>query len=169
MKTLLLMRHGKSDWNAGEGDFERPLTKRGWDDAPMIGRMLADAHLIPERVLTSSAARAWTTAKLIAGAGEFPDEPVKVERLYGASAVDCLGILQEQPAKIDILMLVGHNPALENLLSELTGVSRCHLPTAAVACLDADADRWSDLVPDACSLRWLVIPRLLRRIIAKKN
>jgi phosphohistidine phosphatase len=169
MKTLLLMRHGKSDWNAGEGDFERPLTKRGWDDAPMIGRMLVDAHLIPDRVLVSPAARAWTTAKLVAGAGEFPDEPVKVERLYGASVADCLGLLREQSAKIDILMLIGHNPTLEELLGELCGLGRCHLPTAAVACIDAAVEGWGELTPEACALRWLVIPRLLRRIIAKKN
>jgi len=168
MKTLLLMRHGKSDWSASDGDFDRPLTKRGWDDAPMVGRMLADAHLIPDRVLTSPAVRAWTTAKLVAGAGEFPDEPVKAGGLYESTADECLELLRRQSGKDDIVMVVGHNPTLEDLVEALCG-ARVRLPTAAVACLDAEIDDWQDLSPPACALRWLVIPRFLRRISGRRG
>ncbi len=168
MKTLLLMRHGKSDWSAADGDFDRPLTKRGWDDAPMIGRLLADAHLIPDRVLTSPAVRAWTTAKLVAGAGEFPDEPVKAGSLYESGVDDYLELLRRQSDKDDIVMVVGHNPTLADLLAGLSG-TQARLPTAALACLDAEIEAWQDLAPQACTLRWLVIPRFLRRIAAKRH
>lgn len=169
MRTLLLMRHGKSDRSEDKSDLERPLTKRGWDDASLIGRMLVEAKLIPGLVLTSPAVRAWTTAKLVAGAGGFPGEPVKVESLYGASAGNYLAVIHGQDDRLGTLLLIGHNPTLEDLLATLCGPCRCPLPTATVACLDTDLEHWSDLAPQSCHLRWLITPRLLRQILGQKG
>jgi len=168
MKTLLIMRHGKSDWTKDQTDFDRPLTKRGWDDAPLVGRMLAGASLIPDLILTSPAVRAWTTAKLVAGAGEFPDEPVKVPALYGADADQALALLREQAERHELILVVGHNPTLEELAGTLCGTARIRLPTAALACLDCDGS-WRDLSAGTAILRWLIIPKLLRHIAGLKH
>ena len=112
MKTLLLVRHAKSSWDhPGVDDHDRPLNARGRRDAPEMGRRLAERGLVPDRILSSTALRARTTAQLIAeGLGFDVDRIILDERLYAASADEVLRVIGEIDGDVGTAMVVGHNP-----------------------------------------------------------
>jgi phosphohistidine phosphatase len=158
-RTLLLLRHGKSDWDAGAGDdFSRPLARRGTRNSKHMGRWLAAQGLRPDRVIASPAARTLRTATLVCKALDLPPEQiVQDERVYLASAATLLDLLRALPSAVQTAMLVGHNPGLENLLDGLLGDAVPQpedgklMPTAALARLELDAD-WRTLGPDRVRL-----------------
>ena len=144
MKTLLVLRHAKSNWDdSAARDHERPLNARGERDAPRMGQLARDEQLLPELIVSSDAVRARMTACAMADAtgGQLLLDP----RLYHAGATDILAalrsVVQENVATV---MIVGHNPGLEELIAQLTG-ERENLPTAALARLALPIERWSDL------------------------
>ena len=119
-RELLLLRHAKSDWDSSSDDFERPLNTRGQRDAPRIGQWLREHKLMPGCVVSSPARRAAQTAQAVCEAlGYPPDRIVWDKRLYLASRETLLGVLAEQIKKHHCLMLIGHNPGLEQLLEYL--------------------------------------------------
>ena len=145
MKTLLIMRHAKSSWKAeGLPDDQRPLNKRGQADAPRMGRLLRDFGLVPGAILSSTAVRAQQTALAAAEACGFQGDIQFEASLYGAPAETYLSLLPALTAELPIVMVVGHNPGLEELLAELTGEDE-HLPTGSIARIELDLPRWADL------------------------
>lgn len=158
-RTLLLLRHGKSDWDAGAtDDFSRPLAKRGTRNSKRMGRWLAEQGLRPDRIIASPAARTRSTADLVCGALDIPPGQIlQDERIYLASATTLLELLRELPSGVNMAMLVGHNPGLENLLAGLLGNDVPHpedgklMPTAALARLELAAD-WQTLGPGTVRL-----------------
>lgn len=167
-RTLLLMRHGKSDWNAREeDDFSRPLAKRGTRSSKLIGQWLAGQQLQPEAVIASPATRTLQTAKLVCKVLDIPQTRiVQNERLYLAEASTLLDVLRQLPADLRIALLVGHNPGLEELLASLPGNAIPDpengklMPTAALAQLEFDSD-WTQLAPGQARLVELVRARSL--------
>lgn len=144
MKTLLVMRHAKSDWNAEfGGDHERPLNDRGIRSARIMGRVLAADGLAPDLVVTSTAVRARSTASLAKAAGGWDCEIILDSSLYGTGA-DVAVQSATSVADSDRLMLVGHQPTWSILVSILTG-ERADMKTATVAAIDFDMDAWKDL------------------------
>jgi phosphohistidine phosphatase len=135
------MRHGKSDRDSGTtDDFSRPLSRRGLRDAPRIGKWLAENGLIPAYIACSPAVRTNETALLVCnGADISTDRIYHDERLYLASLGDLLAVLRDISAGPEPLMLIGHNPGLEDLLLYLAGDAAAHsgrrkiMPTAALA------------------------------------
>ena len=145
MKTLLIMRHAKSSWKAeGLPDDQRPLNKRGQADAPRMGRLLRENSLTPQAILSSTAVRAKQTAQAAAEACGFEGDIQFEASLYGAPAETFLYFLRALPAEPPIVMVVGHNPGVEELLAELTGEDE-HLSTGSIARLELDMARWADL------------------------
>ena len=146
MKTLLILRHAKSSWgDASRDDRERPLNARGRRDAPRVGDRLRDAALVPDVIITSDAVRAHTTAVAVAEAAGFAGDLVVDPLLYHASPEDVLAVVRTVPdAHARIVMIVGHNPGLEDLVEQLAG-KRHHLPTAALAHLALAMDAWDEL------------------------
>ena len=145
MKILLLMRHAKSDWKkSGLTDFERPLNKRGRHAAPKMGRFLRAQGLTPDLLLASSAERARQTAEAVTGAGEFDVELTLRRDLYLATWGEYLDALERLPEDVECVLVVGHNPGLEELVESLTGATE-FLPTAAVAHVTLSIDRWKDI------------------------
>jgi phosphohistidine phosphatase len=117
MKELLLLRHGKSDWSINASDFDRPLKKRGTRNAKQIGVWLSEQQLQPDLVISSPANRALSTAEIVASEMSIPVHSIQTDnRIYGADLDDLLLILSEIPSTIDRVMLVGHNPDLEELV-----------------------------------------------------
>ena len=163
MKTLLLLRHAKSDWDAAYGgDHDRPLARRGLKAAPRMGRFLARAGFVPQYCLASSAVRARHTAELAAEAGGW-DCPMEVtEFLYEASVEELVELLAEQPDTVDTLLLVGHEPVWSTLASRLIGGGELRLPTAAMACVRWEASTWRRAASEPGQLLWLVTPRLVK-------
>ena len=147
MKTLLILRHAKSSQTDELADHDRPLNARGQRDAPRVGRLLRAQDLEPDRVLCSTAKRARTTAtEVIEGSGYDP--PVELlEELYLASPSTHIDVLRRQIGEPDCLMIVAHNPGLEELLAMLVG-QYLALPTAALAQVELPLDQWSQLSTD---------------------
>lgn len=145
MKTLLLMRHAKSSWKLPEiADHERPLNKRGYRDAPLMGQFLQEHDLEPQQILSSTATRARQTAELVAEASHFQGDIIYMSRLYMAEAEEYLNALRELPDQFDRVMVIGHNPGLETLLQVLSSEIKS-LPTAVVAQIDLPIEKWGEL------------------------
>jgi phosphohistidine phosphatase len=162
MRTLLLLRHGKSDWEAGaRNDQDRPLNKRGKKAARRVGRYLAAVGSVPDLVLTSTAVRAVSTVALAAEAGNWNCEVVQTGRLYEAAPEDLVPLIREQADSIGVLLLAGHEPTFSSLASLLIGGGSVKLPTAAVACIEFAAEHWAEVRPGTGQLAWLIVPKQL--------
>lgn len=162
MKTLLLLRHAKSDWKATySGDRNRPLSKRGVRATKLVGRYLADLGLEPDEILASPAQRAHDTARRVAEAAGWSCPVVVESRIYGGSAETVLDICRGRPDSTEALMLVGHQPIWSELAGRLIGGGLVDFPTAGVICLDAPIRAWSELRPGRATRRWMVTPRQL--------
>lgn len=162
MKTLLLFRHAKSDWEADfDHDHDRPLNKRGKRAAKRMGRYLAEAGGVPARVLTSSAVRARETVRIAVEAGGWKCEIEIAEDLYEATPEGITSLVQQQPDKHGAVLLAGHEPGFSQTVSRLMGGGHLRMPTAAIACLEFDVERWSDLKAGDGRLVWLVTPKTL--------
>ena len=159
---LTLFRHAKSSWvNPGLADHDRPLSKRGERDAPMMGARLRARHARPTAILSSIADRALTTAQWIAEALSFPLDDVRTDRrLYLAGAPQILQIVMEQSRDSPELIVVGHNPGFTDLANQLLPALRLdNLPTAGCVAMEFRASRWSELAEAEAALLYLDYPK----------
>jgi phosphohistidine phosphatase len=147
MKTLVIVRHAKSSWdNAVLSDHQRALSKRGLKDAPIMGARLADWGPPVDRVISSSATRALTTAELITHEMGLPWDEIQIEdALYHATEEDMIDLINEQEDYLDGLMLFGHNPGMTYLVNGLSDLDLDNLPTCGVAVLQFDVNSWSEI------------------------
>lgn len=168
MKRILLLRHAKSSHaEAGVRDFDRPLNDRGLAAAAAMGRSMAGAGRIPDDILCSAARRARET--LDALWQDWPQRPRADwdEALYGAAAQGLRQRLTILPEAVESVLVIGHNPAIEELARDLAGggdpdayaTMRAKYPTAALAVLDADIGAWAELRTAAADLTAFVRPR----------
>jgi phosphohistidine phosphatase len=162
MKTMVIARHAKSDWGKGLRDHDRPLNRRGKNDAPRMGRAIRQLGFLPDLIITSSAVRAKTTADMVAKEAGY-QQSLKVDpRLYEAGYEEITLMLQALPDKFGKVMVFGHNPIIEQMASYLLQMAGgIVIPTSGMVCMEARIQSWSDLKPGHCSLKWLLIPRLI--------
>ena len=161
MKTLLLLRHAKSDWDDMRlRDIERPLAKRGLHDAPSMGKALKKQGIVPELILCSPAIRAQETLALFTEAAGLEAKVEFEQNIYEASAAELMKIVRHLADEYASVLMVGHNPGFENLLSRLIGAQR-QMPTAALACIEFAIDQWQDVEDNAGKLQWFLIPKML--------
>jgi phosphohistidine phosphatase len=133
-RRLVVLRHAKSDWDGGEPDHRRPLAARGRREAPAAGRWLCEHVAGIGLAVVSDAVRARQTWDLVAAELD-PPPPTQVDpRVYGATADELLGVVRGLPEDVATVLLVGHNPGLEDLVAALTGTAVV-LKTSAVAVL----------------------------------
>ena len=158
MKTLLLMRHAKSDWGADyESDHERPLNDRGIRSAQLMGRLVSGLGMTPGHVISSTAVRARTTAALAADAGQW-ETGVALERgLYGTGPNGVLEVAANAP-DVERLMLVGHQPTWGMLVNRLSGAV-ADMKTASVATIDFMIEEWEEILDAQGVLTSLHHPR----------
>ena len=169
MKTLGIFRHAKSDWNdARLRDFDRPLNKRGRKGAALMGLHIRDHKVKWNRILASPAVRAAQTIELAEeAAGESP--PITWDRrLYLASSATLIDVLREQKGDPRTIMLVGHNPGLEDVIFDLVpddgsspmrDVVEEKFPTAAFAVIELNIESWGELTDGCGRLVHLTRPR----------
>jgi phosphohistidine phosphatase len=166
MKRVYLLRHAKSSWkDRSLADRDRPLAGRGRRAAKAVARHLEAEAIRPDLVLCSPARRARETLERVEGA--FGDEvEARVEdALYGATETELLARLERLPEEVGSVMLIGHNPGLEELASALAsegaGLARMRekYPTAALATIDLPTDRWSAIERGSGELVGYVRPR----------
>jgi len=160
VKTVILFRHGKSDWHTSSGsDHDRPLAERGRLAADRMGRFLADKEEVPQRAISSTALRARDTLDRAVRAGEWSCEVELLDDLYLPSPYGLLDVLRHQVEPVSSVMLVGHEPAWSESLSLFVGGGEYRFPTAAMARVDLATERWVDIDFGLGELRWLVTPK----------
>jgi phosphohistidine phosphatase len=161
MKRLTLVRHAKSSWKDPElADFDRPLSKRGKQDAPLMGERLAGLNPRPELIISSPAKRARKTAKLIARELELPDDRLILEtEIYEAEPEILLKMVRGLDDRWAHVLLVGHNPGLTELGNLLADCGIANIPTCGVLCLDFDAEAWKSLGPRSGTLIFYDYPK----------
>ncbi len=144
MKKLVLLRHAKSSWDFGSlSDHDRPLNDRGYRDAPLMGRFLASSGFEPNYVISSTANRAMTTAKLVTEYLQYDFTTTMLDRrVYHAAMSDLYGIIREIPDDVENCLLIGHNPTFTDIANDLTGDQLDNLPTAGVYGVELPLDTW---------------------------
>ena len=177
MKILGLFRHAKSDWGDPRArDFDRPLNGRGRKGAALMGQHISEycraRKLRWDRMLASPAARSAETVEIGAGAspeGNRVSYAVNWDRrIYLASSATLIDLLRELDDGVNAVLMVGHNPGLEDVIfdlvpddgsSPLRDVVETKFPTAAFAVLELDIDHWTELEDGCARLVHLMRPR----------
>lgn len=169
MKILGLYRHAKSDWHdARARDFDRPLNARGRKGAQVMGRHIREHGIRWNRVIASPAVRVAQTVEISAEAAGNSVPVIWDRRIYLASSATLLDLLREQEGDPTSLLMIGHNPGLEDLIfdlvpddgsSPLRDVVEEKFPTATFAVLELDIARWEDIEENCARLLHLARPR----------
>ncbi|RPH89087.1 MAG: histidine phosphatase family protein [Calditrichaeota bacterium] len=146
MKTLLLVRHAKSSWKHPElSDIDRPLNKRGKQDAKAMTDRLRERNISVEVIISSTAVRALRTAELLAEGLKFHGLNLTDDRLYAAAADQILDVIEEIDPQFDGVMIIGHNPGMTELACLLTRELIAHVPTCGVVHLLYSAPSWQGI------------------------
>jgi phosphohistidine phosphatase len=145
MKRLLILRHAKSSWaDSSIDDWQRPLNDRGERDAPRAGEWLRARDLLPDLIISSDAIRARATAEAAAEAAGLSKAIVLEPSLYHAAPEDVIEVLKAVNDEMRSVLIVGHNPGLEELVGKLAGEAH-GMPTAGLFVFDVPITRWRDL------------------------
>lgn len=149
MKTLYLIRHAKSSWeDPYQDDFDRPLNERGEHDAPRMGKRLKEREIHPDLMLTSPAARALATCKIIAEVLGYPPENIKTDRkLYHAYEDQILSVIHKLNDNHDEVMIFAHNPGLTDFAKKLRGqpVGTGKIPTCGIVAFKLKVESWKKI------------------------
>jgi phosphohistidine phosphatase len=162
-KQLLLLRHAKSSWDDAQlDDQDRPLAPRGRRAAKKVATYMRREGIVPDLVLCSPAAWARQTFELL---GLGPKAEVRFDDgLYGASAGELLARLRKLDDTAGSVLVIGHNPGIEDLAAALVGGGQEpgeKFPTAALADLRASISAWAELGPGVARRHAFVLPRSL--------
>jgi phosphohistidine phosphatase len=168
MKRLYLLRHAKSSWElAGQLDYQRGLTERGWNDCELMAALIAERQIVPDLVICSGARRARDTLEGVAKALPLDTLVEYEDAVYNASTQDLLDVLRRVPAVRQSVLLVGHNPSFHDLAVEIGRESdellsvAAKFPTAALAEFEFEGE-WSHLGEDSAELKRFTRPKQLR-------
>ena len=165
-RELILMRHGKSDWSKPLSDYLRPIKKRGYREAQKVGEWLKEEGLVPDLIISSPAQRARETAETVAKSMGYDTGNIFWnESVYMADVSELLDAIATTPDECTRLMVVGHNPGLEDLVFYLTKEVDIPddgkvMPTATVAVMSTERD-WADLEHASCKPGVIVRGRYL--------
>lgn len=160
-RTLLIMRHGKSSHSLEyTSDFKRPLAPRGRKAAPLMAKHIRQLGITPQLILTSPAARALGTARLVQD--ELDGVSLRMdESLYGADVDDFYNVLEHVADGVHPVLIVAHNPGLELLIDDLTATYNNVLKTCSLAVLSCQCVSWRKLAECRCKLAAVYHPREL--------
>lgn len=175
MKTLGLFRHAKSDWrDLRARDFDRPLNQRGQDGAAIMGGHIREQGTHWDRIVASPAIRCAETIEIACQAAGWPVAVNWDRRIYLASSATLLDLLRETEGDPAAILMVGHNPGLEDLIfdlvpddgtSPLRDVVEIKFPTASYAVLELPITRWADIAERSARLAHLARPRDLDPVL----
>src|SRR5688572_15073277 len=147
MKTVVFIRHAKSSKKTKKlRDIERPLSKRGMKDAPLMSRVLKNTHLVPQVIMSSPAERAIKTAQLIGQEFDFtPSTIVSDPNLYMESKSSLLNTIKQFDNRYDTIFVVSHNPGLTDLVNYLSLETIDNIPTCGAIAIQVDSESWDEL------------------------
>jgi phosphohistidine phosphatase len=146
MKTVILIRHAKSDWgDPSLNDFDRPLNERGKTDAPVMGHRLVDNKVKIDQFISSPAKRAKKTATIIAKAyKKDKDDILFRDELYGAGENVFWDVIINADKKAENIAIFSHNPGITDFANQLTETRIDNIPTCGVFAVKAHCDKWKD-------------------------
>ncbi len=161
MKTIILTRHAKSSWKTdATSDFERPLNKRGIDDAPVMAERLQTQGPLPQHIVSSTATRALQTAEMLMNnLGMDKALLTSTDDIYEAPARALIDQIKKLPADVDVAMMVGHNPGMSSTCNYLSKEADVQMSTLAMVCMELDVDDWDDIYADCGTVRWYDYPK----------
>ncbi|MFZ4427541.1 MAG: SixA phosphatase family protein [Saprospiraceae bacterium] len=144
MKTIFFIRHAKSSWDdPALRDIDRPLNKRGKHDAPAMAKLLKEQGIVPDRIISSPAKRALSTAEVFAA--EMGIEDIFVEPLiYESMPDDLLKVVQHLSDSLEVVFVFGHNPTLYHLASIFSDTDLDNIPTCGIFEVQAAVQSWAD-------------------------
>jgi phosphohistidine phosphatase len=161
MLTLYLLRHAKSSWaDESMRDFDRPLANRGREDCAIIGEFIEEKGIEFDLVLVSTAVRTRETIQLVKERAKFDSEVRYDDRIYEATTSQLLEVITQVENNRKSVLLVGHNPGIEDLLALLTG-EHLQVSTATFAKIDIKAPEWSASLVNKGTVDWIVRPKEL--------
>jgi phosphohistidine phosphatase len=160
MKKIILVRHAKSSWdNPFLSDHDRPLADRGIVDAPKMANRLKKRGIVPDLMLSSTALRAAETARITAKILGYPSAQIQWEKgLFHASPNQILKIIRMQKDTANTILVFGHNPGFNDLISYLGG-DLDNLPTCGQFGFKLRRDHWGDLKPETAEVWFLDFPK----------
>jgi phosphohistidine phosphatase len=161
-KSVILFRHGKSDWDAQyDSDHDRPLAKRGIRDAKRMGKFLSKRAEVPELILSSTAFRTRETTRLAMEAGNWNVDTELEKKIYEASLEEIIKVIKSQDDKYNFICLVGHEPIFSTIITLIDNKKKIKFPTATMARISFSTSDWKRVLfePDKCKLDWFYKPK----------
>lgn len=161
MRRLTLVRHAKSAWDdPGLADFDRPLNARGQRDAPVMAQRLAALPRPPERLVSSPAVRALSTARVFAAALGVAESEVALEpAIYDASVGALMQVVRRLNPDLRHVLLFGHNPGFSQLARRLATCPFEEIPTCAIVSLELSIDAWTEADSGCGRLAYYLYPK----------
>jgi phosphohistidine phosphatase len=146
MKSVILIRHVKSDWSNLVPDFDRPVREDRKEDAVLIASEIAKKGILPQCIVTSPAIRALETAKILCTKWDYPYENIATDRsLYECAVKDILALIRKTNHKYDIIAIVCHNPAVTDFVNQYSNTYLANVPTAGAVHITFDVSVWKDI------------------------
>ena len=162
MKSIILFRHGKSDWEKiYKLDSDRPLAKRGIKSSKKMGLYLSKINQIPNKVICSTAVRAKCTLEAALLSGKWDSKIEFDENIYLCSLKKFLSILKLQNSKYDLICFIGHEPTFSLLLNQISPIKISKFPTGAMARINFNIGEWKKIKLCLGTVDWLVKPKEL--------
>ena len=161
MKTLYLVRHAKSSWKYEVDDHMRPLKKRGHNDATLVSEKIKGEIESPQKIVTSDANRARTTAEYFKNALDISDDNYELTHdLYDFSGQQVMQVIKTLDNSLDKVMIVGHNHAFTSTVNMMGSEKIENLPTSGFVMIEFDEDDWKDV--STGTTKKMVFPRHLK-------
>jgi phosphohistidine phosphatase len=158
MKTLLVLRHAEAVPKGPTiSDHDRPLDELGTDDALRMGELIKDQDIVPCLIISSTAIRAKKTAELVAKGCGYEDDIVLDDSIYQAKPKDYLHKVETLSDRHNIVLIVGHNPTIEETIQMLTDSSDVAMPSCALAHFSLQIEKWSDFSKAKIKQRLVVL------------
>ena len=163
MKTLFLLRHAKATReDPSISDIKRPLTEEGFRDARLVSEALRQQNLIPEKIISSTAVRAYTTAFIFAAAFEKISSDIELlDSLYECTEQDYLDAIHGLDDSLSSCLITGHNNTISMVVSKLLAKNSEGLETSGIVVLSSRANSWSEFDEVPCKLLVRLHPALL--------
>lgn len=162
MKSVILLRHTKSDWSNILPDMDRPIREDRKDDARLIAAEIVSKGAPPQHLISSPALRTAQTAKLLCTIWNHPAGEIAFEKkLYDCTAQDIISIIKKQDDKYDRIAIVCHNPAITDFVNLYADIRIDNVPTTGAVLITFDGKRWKEInVPG--KLLWFLKPKGLQ-------
>ncbi len=165
MKTIYIIRHAKSSWKFPElDDKHRPLNKRGYQSASCIGQALLKKNILFDKMISSPATRALSTAQILSTILQYKIENIEISNdfyTFSNSGSVIFDTLQQLPNSINSVAVFGHNSTFENIARYISEGEIYHFPTCAVLALKFDNNNWKNISIDKVNIDFLLTPKQL--------